>query len=184
MNLTKEDLKAMKEDKAMRLLASLFGINFDKFIKDVEESSKEECPKEECSKPTTSEPRFVKTVSEPAVPAEDPNELLENSDEREWFRSLRGDEESNYESNFSMDCEELKTFIKDYTKLDSTFHKLEHTYGIDLNAGPNSIYAQSNKIIWDLIGNIFGSDNRDDIADYIFGDSNFDTVEDLYEELI
>lgn len=87
-------------------------------------------------------------------------------------------------SSFSMSKEELAEFIKNYTKLENTFRKLEHTFGIDLNANADSIYTQYNAIVWDLIEKIFGQDNRDDIADYIFGDSNFDSVENLYEELV
>ncbi len=92
--------------------------------------------------------------------------------------------EENENTSFSMSKEDLEEFIKDYTKLDETVRKLEHTYGIDLNANADSIYTQYNAIIWNLIDKIFGPDNRDDIADYIFGDSNFDSVEDLYEELV
>ena len=83
-----------------------------------------------------------------------------------------------------MSAEELGEFVRDYKKLENTFRKLEHTFGIDLNANADSIYTQYNAIVWNLIEKIFGEDNRDDIADYVFGDSNFDTVEDLYEELV
>ena len=31
---------------------------------------------------------------------------------------------------------------------------------------------------------IFGDDNADDIADFIYGNSNFDSAEQLYEELL
>ena len=87
-------------------------------------------------------------------------------------------------TSFSMSKEELAEFVRDYTKLENTFRKLEHAYGIDMNASADSIYVQYNELVWTLIGKIFGEDNRDDIADYCFGNSNFDTVEDLYEELV
>lgn len=87
-------------------------------------------------------------------------------------------------SSFSMSKEELAEFVRDYMKLESTFKKLEYAYGIDLNASADSIYTQYNALVWNLIGKVFGEDNRDDIADYCFGNSNFDTVEDLYEELV
>lgn len=87
-------------------------------------------------------------------------------------------------SSFSMTKDELEEFIRDYTRLENTVHKLEYTYGIDLNASANSIYTQYNELIWRLIAKIFGEENREDIVDYCYGNSNFDSVENLYEELV
>ena len=175
MNITKDDINNVKADKALRMLSALFGVDFDEVIKEVEKSAEKD---KKTNEKTTSEslvgqPKFVRTIVEPASQDEDQDDLLE--DERC---------DSGYESSFSMSAEELEEFIKDYKKLENTFRKLEHTFGIDLNANADSIYTQYNAIVWNLIEKIFGEDNRDDIADYVFGDSNFDTVEDLYEELV
>lgn len=113
-----------------------------------------------------------------------PDALVEGSGDEDPCECEGGKLYDEDDFSFSMSKEELADFIKKYTKLENTFRKLEHTFGVDLNANADSIYTQYNAIVWDLIEKIFGEDNRDDIADYIFGDSNFDSVEDLYEELV
>lgn len=164
MSFTKEELETLKKDKGMQLLATLFGVDFDELIKEAEEKSdkKEEDSKKYCSS--------ISSKSEG-----DKNYETDTSDY---------DPVEDYGTSFSMTEEELAEFIKNYRHLEDTFRKLEHAYGVDLNANADSIYTQYNALVWDLIEKIFGEDNRDDIADFCFGDSNLETVHDLYEELI
>lgn len=167
MSFTKEELESLKNDKTMRLLAALFGVDFDELVKEEEEKNKK---KEDSSK------KYCSSVTE------SPSDK-KLSDAYDSTYDLDGVEEE-YEPSFSMTEEELTSFIKNYRRLEDTFRKLEHTYGIDLNANADSIYTQYNALVWDLIEKIFGEDNRDDIADFCFGDSNLETVHDLYEELV
>lgn len=87
-------------------------------------------------------------------------------------------------TSFVLSQEQLKQFIDKYLEIEGTIKKLDYAYGVDLNSRANSIYTKYNDIIWSLIRAIFGSDNTDDISDYVFGNSNFDSVEDLYNELV
>lgn len=207
MNFTKEQLEEFKNDPIMKLFAGLFGTTTEDLVKGVEKEQ------ESCTKKVTEakvEPKvetedddeigqrikrfFDKMVDEgkATVTVENghPHYSIKSDDsytEAGDPETLVDDVEEAYdedETSFSMSKEELEEFINDYRDADSTVRKLEHAYGIDLRANEKSIYFKYNEIIWNLIDVIFGSDNRDDIADYVFGDSNFDTVEDLYEELV
>ena len=59
-------------------------------------------------------------------------------------------------------------------------------FGIEFGDGGSgfSFTSKVNDIIWNFVRIIFGDENADDIADYIFGSSNFDSVKNLYEELV
>lgn len=87
--------------------------------------------------------------------------------------------------NFVMTKEDFVKFIGLYKELMNSFAKVKHIFGVDFNAnGANwSFYDKTNEIIWGLLGCIFGKDNLDDISDFCFGDSNFDSAEQLYDEL-
>jgi hypothetical protein len=184
MEITKKDLEAIKKDPLMNLILELLDVSMEKshtkLANDVN-------------------PDLCKDVTKPSNNMADnynTNCTAENTYYKSGIKNVeRFHEPENPESlvddnlceegrSFSMTKEELNQFVKDYTKLENTFRKLEHTFGVDLNANADSIYTQYNAIVWNLIEKIFGEDNRDDIADYCFGDSNFDTVEDLYEELV
>ena len=80
---------------------------------------------------------------------------------------------------------EFEKFIKDYRTLVDNLAKLRYTYGIELNSAGSSFSfeAKATQIIWNLVQIIFGEDNLDDIADFIYGNSNFDSAKDLYDEL-
>ena len=94
-------------------------------------------------------------------------------------------ESQSTEPNFVMSKEQFVKFINDYQDLMNAFAKMKHIFGVDLNAdGANwSFYDKTNHIIWSLLSCIFGKDNLDDISAFCFGDSNFDSAEQLYDEL-
>lgn len=199
MDFTKEELESMRKDPLMNFFANLLGTNIEEVIREAEKEKshaneikpvttvvKEE-PKEEHDEIEERVKRFFDRLVEKGdatVKVEDGRPHYSIKLEDGYKEPEKPEELLEEESTLPMSKEELKKFIEDYTKLENTIHKLEHTYGIDLNANADSIYTQYNAIIWDLIDRLFGSDNRDDIADYIFGDSNFDSVDDLYEELV
>lgn len=203
MKFTKEQLEGFRKDPLMNVLAGLCGTSMEELISNTE---KEDSHTEEIK---NTKPEYVSSKTE----SKDEDDELGKRIKRFFDKmvadgsasvtienghphySIKSDEkytepespETLVEDNnrsFSMSKGELAEFVSSYTKLENTFRKLEHTFGIDLNASADSIYTQYNAIVWNLIEKIFGSDNRDDIADYCFGDSNFDTVEDLYEELV
>lgn len=202
MKYTKEELGEFKKDPLMNFLAELLGTSMDEVIKNAEiETAKMEPiePKKQYEEPKTEvredddeigkriKSFFDKMVNEGKATATvengQPHYSIKMDNE---YKEPEPPEEliEDNGTSFSMSKEELEEFIKNYTKLENTFRKLEHTFGIDLNANGDSIYTQYNSIVWNLIEKIFGEDNREDIVDYCFGDSNFDTVEDLYEELV
>lgn len=112
--------------------------------------------------------RYYSVDSEPEVPEEKPEEPVEESS-----------------TEFVMTKEDFVKFVKEYQDFMNAFAKVKHIFGIDFNAdGANwSFYDQANKLIWGLLGVIFGTDNLDDISAFCFGDSNFDSAEQLYDEL-
>lgn len=201
MEFTKEQLKSFREDPLMNWFANLIGTSMDDLLKDVEKENEShlnkvtpenKCKINNCKEDKEEINSKIKKFLETLDKNSEDNTVNEN---KYPHYSIKNDENYSEPGNpdtlveddgrsFSMSKEELEEFIKDYLKVDGTVRKLEHTYGIDLNANGDSIYSQYNNIIWNLIEKIFGEDNRDDIADFIYGDSNFDTVEDLYEELV
>lgn len=89
------------------------------------------------------------------------------------------------EKTFAMNIEQFKKFIRDYDELLKATKKIDYWYGIKFDADSTkfSLEGKVREIIWDLIGVIFGEDNKEDIADYLYGNSNFDSPEALYNEL-
>ena len=201
MEFTKEQLEGFRKDPLMNFFANLLGTSMEEIVNEAEKE-KSHIKKEMPEAPTESEidedeklqkkidAFFDKMVKDGKATRKvengHPHYSIKTDDG--WNNSTTAPEElveePTEEVSFSMSKDELAKFITDYTKLENTFRKLEHTFGIDLNANADSIYTQYNAIVWNLIEKIFGEDNRDDIADYVFGDSNFDTIDDLYEELV
>lgn len=87
--------------------------------------------------------------------------------------------------SFVMPCAGLKEFINEYMALESKIKKLKYVYGVDfgVDGTEGSIHTEYNNIIWKLMRLIFGDENASDIVDYCYGNSNFDNVESLYNEL-
>ena len=90
------------------------------------------------------------------------------------------------ESNdFLMSKADFVKFVEHYRDLMNAFAKIKHIFGVDFNADSANwtFYDKVNDIIWDLIKIIFGEDNLEDICNFCFGTSNFDSAEELYDEL-
>ena len=202
MKSKKEQEVAMKEDFLADLLADIFASTIEELMENAEKEKESHANKiteaEAEPKPVSANEEedfgkriksfFDRMVEEGKATAtvEDghPHYSIKMDEGYEEPKSAETLVEEGSGTSFSMSKEELAEFVRDYTKLENTFRKLEHAFGIDMNASADSIYVQYNELVWTLIGKIFGEDNRDDIADYCFGNSNFDTVEDLYEELV
>lgn len=194
MKITKEQLEQLEKDPLMTWLLNMVGINSDDFFKDtkskLENESKKSCDLNTLQ--TKNEKEIVEDklnkffrVNECKNTYKKPETYIKSDTHNDGAIEIGDLPINNYDnSSFSMSKDELKDFIKDYNDLESSVRKLKYNYGIDLNAGPNSIYDKYNNIIWTLIEKIFGEENREDICDFCFGNSNFDTVEDLYEELV
>ena len=90
------------------------------------------------------------------------------------------------EQPFLMSASQLEKFIKTYRELLDAEKKLSYLYGIEFTDGESGFGFPSkvNEMVWNFIRIIFGDENAEDIADYVFGTSNFDSVESLYEELV
>lgn len=85
-----------------------------------------------------------------------------------------------------MSEQEFSDFVKSYRELLDVLAKLRYLYGIDLsyNGGSYSLEGKVREIIWIFLRIIFGEDNLEDIADFIYrNDSNFDSAKELYNEL-
>lgn len=207
MEFTKEQLEEIKKDPLTNFFAGLFGINMEEIVNEAEKEKSHvekvvnrydrgtELPETKVEDDENNIGKRIENFFDKMVKDGKATVKIENDHphysikmDENWNNNTTAPEElveePTEEVSFSMSKDELAEFIKDYTKLENTIHKLEYSYGIDLNANADSIYTQYNAIIWNLIEKIFGEDNRDDIADYIFGNSNFDTIEDLYEELV
>lgn len=209
MEFTKEQLEGFKKDPLMNFFANLLGTSMEEIVNEAEkekshaEEAKNEyncgtkLPEAKIEEDEDNIGKRIESFFDKMVKDGKATVKIENGHphysikmDEDWDNSTTAPEELVEEplcesgTSFSMSKDELAEFIKNYTKLENTFRKLEHTFGIDLNANADSIYTQYNAIVWNLIEKIFGEDNRDDIADYVFGDSNFDTIDDLYEELV
>lgn len=86
---------------------------------------------------------------------------------------------------FVMTKDQFRGFCGDYNALVKTIKTLEHVYGISLDspASGKNISELVRNIIWNFVRIIFGDENADDIADFLYGNSNFDSSDALYEEL-
>ena len=199
MAFTKKELEELRNDPIAQFVAALLGTTTDEVIKDAEkEMSRTQEPKKVKEEPKveTEEDEMGKRIKAFFDKMVEDGKATATVEDGHPHYSIKMDDtykdpapaeelvEEDENTSFSMTEKQLEEFVRDYTDLENTFKKLEHTYGIDLDAGPKSIYSQYNNIVWNLISCIFGDENREDIVDYCFGDSNFDTVEDLYEELV
>ena len=152
-----ERLEEMRKDPAMRFIAKALRLNLDELI---DGAIKEAEEKSKSDKPCMD-------FSEGIVPP--------------CTKDLKDDDDG---KSFLLSKDELEEFIKKYLELENVFKKLNYVFGIDMNSNSNSIYVKYNELIWNLIKKIFGSDNADEIADYIYDNSKYDSVETLYKELV
>ena len=170
-NFTRKELEEMRNNVMLRAYTDLFGIDLDEVVKEGERQLKREEERERIAKEFAEKLKNIRTrqpkiVAEPVV-------------EKEEYVAPQ------VEKTFVMNYEQFKKFIKDYSELLNAVKKIDYWYGIkfDTSSTGFSFEGKVREIIWDLIGVIFGEDNREDIADYIYGNSNFDSPEALYNEL-
>lgn len=112
-------------------------------------------------------------------------DYLENKESNKEGEQSKSDETyiTPTTKEFLLSKTDLESFINKYLALENMFKKLNYAFGIDLNSNTNSIYTKYNELVWDLMRAIFGEENCEDILDYVFDNSNFDSVESLYNEL-
>lgn len=176
MNITKEDIEKLRKDPEIQLLARIFGINLNDIANDLE-------------KDTEKENASLKTYKQQLDDAVKNGRLkvVEKDGKRYYYNVERPKVEHNEAEGkeFVMNIDGLKKFIKSYVELENNIKKLRYQFGIDTNSQSSTFtfYSAYNELIWMLIRTIFGSENAEDIADFCFGNSNFDSVEDLYDEL-
>ena len=196
MKFNKEELEKFRNDPMMKMLSSIYGINHNELINDAIKEL-EDMPEETIQDEVDS---AIKELLDLGVIKEvgknDNGEALYEVLPKSKKETKINDEHKALNKNidvkpildsgrsFAMSEKDLESWIDEYRELENIFSKLSYLYGIDFKAGnDNSIYTRYNRLVWTLIESIFGSDNRDDIADYVFRNSNFDSVKDLYAEL-
>ena len=199
MKYTKEELDQFKNDPFMRFVAGLFGADINDIVEDAKKELDEEEKKNKINETVN---KFKENDSERS----DKNKNIE-SKLKETLCKMEGDglidnlrvdgkpvqsQKKEYDSpkssvsNFIMSKKQFTDFVKKYTELVNSASKLSYLYGISFdNASSQFNFANAvTTIIWDFVRIIFGDDNADDIADFIYGNSNFDSAEQLYEELL
>lgn len=194
MKLNKEELEKFRKDPMMRMLSSIYGIDHNELINDaIRELESNQTKVEDELDSSIKELLDLGVIKEVGknddgetlyeVLPKSKKEIKEKDESKTLNKSNDIEHVSDSGHSFSMSEKDLENWINEYRELESIFSKLSYLYGIDFKGGENSIYNRYNKIVWTLIESIFGTDNRDDIADYVFGNSNFDSVKDLYAEL-
>lgn len=90
------------------------------------------------------------------------------------------------EQPFAMSPEQLEKFVEEYRAIVEAEKKIAYLFGVEFRDGGAGFGFPSkvNNIIWNLMRIIFGDENAEDIADFVFGNSNFDDVKSLYDELV
>lgn len=193
MKLTKEELDQVRSNPYFRNLAEMFGLDFNKLVDKMESENVETKPNTLNNAFTNFDPftNFNNIKSSLDKMAEDGKlkKFTDNGVTHYYTNSDVNKLEQNNEktkSNFVMSKQEFVKFIKAYSELMANKNKLSYLFGIELDEAPSgfSFVGKVQDIIWEFVRIIFGEDNRDDIADFVYGNSNFDTAEDLYEELL
>ena len=90
------------------------------------------------------------------------------------------------EQPFAMSPEQLEKFVEEYRAIVEAEKKIAYLFGVEFRDG-GAVFgfpSKVNNIIWNLMRIIFGDENAEDIADFVFGNSNFDDVKSLYDELV
>lgn len=175
MDITKENLEQLRKDRSMRLLVEdVFGLDLNEIIDNVELELEHQKMVEKRSKEIVNEMKAKESEKEEST------KTFTNIHNKEKYETPK------VEKTFLMNYEQFRKFIEDYSELLNALKKIEYFYGLSFKDSSTgfSFVGKVNEIIWDLIGIIFGEDNREDIADYLYGNSNFDSPKDLYEELI
>lgn len=210
MKYTKEELNQLNNDPMAHRIAAMFGVDLTQLIKEEKQAIDNEKNKnknielpEEFKNiknrftdiSNTITDTLDKLVEEGVFTCE---EITENGITKKFYHCIDNKPEEEVSNKkeyvkpeakvqpFLMNTEQLEKFITDYSELIENEKRLSYIYGIEFKDGNSGwgFTSKINEIIWDLIRIIFGDENAEDIADYIFGNSNFDSVKRLYDELI
>lgn len=200
MKYTKEELDKLAQNPFAQHLASLMGFN----LKDLIEQEKLKCEESDklenvfenldCEITNTLNKMVEDGVLECEETVEDGviKKYYHTPEETKETESIKSSEKQKEyvkpeakEQPFLMSAEQLEKFINNYHSLIEAEKKLAYLFGVEFNDGNSGFGFPSklNEIIWNFVRIIFGDENAEDIADYIFGNSNFDNVKSLYEEL-
>ena len=192
MEITKERLDELQKDKSMRHVAALFGVDLDELIK----NAKEELDKREEFKRKEEKIHCRGNLWDILNEMEESGRLKTYEKDGKKYYYYNNIEETpkkkEYEApkcekpNFIMNEKQFEEFCEAYRELVDAEKKLNYLFGIEFNDS-NSGFGFSSKareIIWNLLRIIFGEENLEDIASYLYGDSHFDSPKALYEELL
>ena len=191
MKLTRNELEELRSNPLAQLLASRIGIDLNKEVND--EIKRMEEPLKKAEDDIAKMNNTIKDIhSKLDKMVADGKLQREVKDGVTYYHSIKPKQETvipnkkEEKPNFVMSKEEFVKFVKDYQELISAKNRLEYLFGVNLEDAPSgfSFAGKIQDIIWDFVAIIFGEDNRDDIADFVYGNSNFDTAEQLYDELL
>ena len=203
MKYTKEELEELRKDPLMQFMVSIFGTDLNDLISDAKMKLEEEENKNKINQKTN---EILNAFKEKNFEHSDKNENVKSRLE-ETLRKMEKDglihdlhinnqpvqdKKKIYEApkcevkSFIMSKEQFAKFVNKYIELVNNLSKLSYLFGISFDfAKCNFNFASTvSEIIWDFVRLIFGDDNADDIADFIYGNSNFDSAEKLYDELV
>ena len=208
MEYTKEDLENLRKDSDIQRLAKIFDVDLDKLV---DNAVKELEYRDNLARKTKEVMKAMeeksgsnaKTLSHKIEDTFDSiNKCLENmvsegklkceeKDGVKYYSNIEP-EKKKYEAPksetqpFLMSEKDFEKFIDNYRELQTAINKIEYLFGINFDESGSGFSFPStvNEIIWDFVRIIFGDENADDIADFLYGNSNFDSAKDLYEELV
>lgn len=197
MAYTKEQLENLKNDPMLNNFARMFGLDLNKIIEEEKKALDEKINEVKQFHDTVGN-ILDDMVKEGTLTCE---EKTENGVTTKYYHTVdKKVEEPKKEikpkkeyskpdtktQSFLMSASQLEKFIKEYSELVETIKKISYLYGIEFNDGGSGFGFPSkiNNIIWNFVRIIFGDENAEDIADYVFGTSNFDNVKSLYDELV
>lgn len=188
ITITPEKLQELRKDPFMRFLCDMVNLDLDKLIDEKEKEFAKQAKLKEESK-NIKDPNVRELFARLAKQIEEA-EKVQNTMRQEIVSEEKN--KKPYEapkckelSSFVMNKEQFRDFCINYAKLLNAIKKLEYVYGISFEASSteNNMSELIRTIIWDLIRIIFGDENADDIADFLYGNSNFDSPDKLYDEL-
>lgn len=182
MKYTKQELDELKNDHLMQFITSLFGTNLNEIV----ENAKKELEEEEKKNDAINNTQNVASKLEETLRKMEKDGLINNVRTEPIQKKEYKAPKCENGHSFIMSKEQFVKFVNKYTELVNSLSKLSYLFGISFDVAKcNFNFATTiSEIIWDFVRLIFGDDNADDIADFIYGNSNFDSAENLYDELV
>lgn len=194
MMYTKEELEKLKNSPMISTFSDLFGIDLGKAIEEEKKALDRKLNETKQFHDTVTN-ILDDMVKEGVLTCE---EKTANGITTKYYHTVEKPKEVPEESKkeyvkpevkeqpFLMNASQLEKFIKTYRELLDTEKKLSYLYGIEFTDGESGFGFPSkvNEMVWNFVRIIFGDENASDIADYVFGTSNFDSVKSLYGELV